>query len=195
MLCIGESPTSSQREGVQCSLLASVQQFLLRYRYRCCFLTQLVVHRWCHHHHLLPSQTQVGGADCSRSLSPQNYCQTLLISLSYCSGHLIVIVKIQAQYGIWKLISVKTLVARMPSWIWFAHSVFVSVLKWDSFWIELKWDSFWIERKECYYRWTFHQDIETIGSITSHFVSLNFDNEHAPCYTRYGAYTKHKSTS
>ena len=35
---------------------------------------------------------------------------------------------------------------------------------------------------------------DTIGCITSHFVSLDFDAERTPCYIRCGAYRKHRAT-
>ena len=119
--------------------------------YRRHFLTKLVVHRWCNHYRLLPSQAQVGDADCSQSLPPQNYCQTLIQSLlSHCTGCWRTWMKLQVQCSARKLISMKTLVARTPSWIWFAPSVFVSE---SLILIRL----FWIERKGCHYGWTFAQ--------------------------------------
>ena len=64
VLCVGQSSplpplpalpnlslTSSQREGVQCSLTSLAWQFLLTYGCCLCFLTQLVVHRCGHHYH------------------------------------------------------------------------------------------------------------------------------------------------
>ena len=35
---------------------------------------------------------------------------------------------------------------------------------------------------------------DTIGSITLHFVSLDFDDERTPCYIRCWAYRKHRPT-
>ena len=36
--------------------------------------------------------------------------------------------------------------------------------------------------------------IDTIGCITSHFVSLDFNDERTPCYIQCWAYRKHRST-
>ena len=86
--------------------------------YRRRTLDQLMIHRWCKHYRLLPSQAQVSAADCCQSLPPQNYCQNLIQSLlSHCTGCWKTLVKLQGKSSAWKLISVKTLVARTPSWI------------------------------------------------------------------------------
>ena len=106
--------TSSRREGVLCSLTAPASSVC----YGRCTLDQLMTHRWCKHYRLLPSQAQVSAADCCQSLPPQNYCQNFIQSLlSHCTGRWKTLVKLQGKSSAWKLISVKTLVARTPSWI------------------------------------------------------------------------------
>ena len=109
-----EGVQCSWREGLQCSLTAPASSVCYRRR----ILDQLMTHRWCNHYRLLPSQAQVSAADCCQSLPPQNYCQNLIQSLlSYCTGCWKTLVKLQGKSSTWKLISVKTLVARTPSWI------------------------------------------------------------------------------
>ena len=109
--------TSSRREGVQCSLTVPASSVCYRHH----TLDQLMTHRWCKHYRLLPSQAQVSAADCCQSLPPQNNCQNFIQSiLSHCIGHwktLVTLVKLQGKSSTLKLISVKTLVARTPSWI------------------------------------------------------------------------------
>ena len=123
MLCAPSPPshilsdlclTSSWRKGVQCLLAAPAS----RVCYRCLTLDQLMIHRWCKHYRLLPSQARVSAADCCQSLPPQNYCQNRIQSLlSHCTGRWKNLVKLQEKSSTWKLTSVKTLVARTPSWI------------------------------------------------------------------------------
>ena len=105
---------TSWREGVQCSLTAPASSVC----YHCRTLDQLMTHRSCKHYHLLPSQAQVSAADSCQSLPPQNDCQNLIQSLlSHCTGRWNTLVKLQGKSSTWKLISVKTLFARTPSWI------------------------------------------------------------------------------
>ena len=51
--------------------------------YRPRSLDQLMIHRWCNHYRLLPSQAQGDAADSCQSLPPQNYCQNLFQSLFF----------------------------------------------------------------------------------------------------------------
>ena len=108
-------------------------------------VAQLVSHRWCNHYRLLPCQALVCDADCSQPLPPQNYCQNPILSLLFHrTGCWITLVKLLEHCSSWKLISMKTLVARTPSWIWFACSVLVSESYYQS-------DCFWVKKKGCHY--------------------------------------------
>ena len=82
---------------------------------------------WCNHYRLLPCQAPAGDADCICLFLPRITIKTSSKSLlTNCTGCWTTLVKLQVQCSTWKLISMKTPVARTPSWIWFACLVFAS---------------------------------------------------------------------